>query len=587
MTGNAGRVDRERRRLVALLAGAGTGAAVFGRALCALADGAAKVTAGMVKQAEWISGVSFTDAERELMLSDLNETAEGLSALRAVALDNAVPPAIVFSAGTAPPADAGAPEPPPRRERPAVRPPSDDDLAFAGARELGRLLRARKVSSTELTKLALARLRTYGPALSCTVTVTEELALAQAKRADEELAAGKDRGPLHGIPWGAKDLIAVPGYPTTWGSPLFREQVRPETATVYRKLEEAGAVLVAKTSVGELAWGDVWFGGTTKNPWKTDQGSSGSSAGSASATAAGIVAFAIGTETLGSIVSPCTRCGATGLRPTFGRVSRHGVMALSFSMDKVGPIARSVEDCSLVFSAIAGRDPLDPVSADGPPAWPPRRGLSGLTIGFVEDLFQEERGKEAKDEEEKARAAEWRGFDLRTLDVLRQLGARLVPVKLPSRTPVGPLSLVLTAEAASAFDDLVLDGRVKTLVRQTADAWPNVLRQGRLLAAVDYLRAQRARTLLMQEMEERLAGVDLFVAPTYGGSALLLTNLTGHPCVVLPNGFRLSDGTPTSLTFTGRLFGENDLLAVADLFQRATDFHTRRPKLTESTAAKG
>ena len=344
---------------------------------------------------------------------------------------------------------------------------------------------------------------------------------------------------------------------------------------------------MAKTSVGELAWGDVWFGGTTKNPWKVDQGSSGSSAGSASATAAGLVAFGIGTETLGSIVSPCTRCGTTGLRPTFGRVSRHGVMALSFSMDKVGPIARSVEDCALVFSAIAGRDPLDPVSVDGPAAWPPRRGLSDLRIGFVEELFEEERGKDARSEEEKAREAEWRSFDLRTLDVLRRLGARLVPLKLPSRTPAGPLSIVLTAEAASAFDELVLDGRVKSMVRQTADAWPNVFRQGRLLAAVDYLRAQRARTLLMREMEERLAGVDLFVSPTYGGSVLLLTNLTGHPSVVVPNGFRLSDGTPTSVTFTGRLFGEADLLSVADLYQRATDFHVRRPKLPDAAPAKG
>ncbi len=454
-------------------------------------------------------------------------------------------------------------------------------------RDLGRLLRGKKVSSTELTKLYLARIAKYDPVLSCAVTVTSELALAQAKRADEELAAGKDRGPLHGIPWGAKDLIAVPGYLTTWGSVPFREQTRSETATVYRKLEEAGAVLVAKTSVGELAWGDVWFGGTTKNPWKTDQGSSGSSAGSASATAAGLVGFAIGTETLGSIVSPCTRCGVTGLRPTFGRVSRHGVMALAWTMDKVGPIARSAEDCALVFSAIEGRDPLDPYSADGPPSWPPRRSFADLKIGFVEELFEEERGKNAKTEEEKARAAEWRQFDRRSLDLLRQLGARLVPMKLPSKTPVGPLSLILTAEAATAFDALVLDGRVKTMVRQTADAWPNVFRQGRLIPAVDYLRAQRVRSLLMRETEECLAGVDLFVAPTFGGRSLILTNLTGHPCVVVPNGFRLSDGTPTSITFTGRLRGEADVLAAADLFQRATDFHTRRPSLPEGPAPKG
>lgn len=581
-------VDHGRRRFVGLLAGAGAGAAVFGRALSALAAGGTKVTAEMVKQAEWVSGVAFTDEERALMLEDLGEAAGGLETLRALALDNAVPPAFTFAPNPGVPKPVPeAASPAPRRERPAARPASDEELAFATVRDLGRLLRAKKVSSTELTKLYLSRLSKYDAVLSCAVTVTTELALAQAKRADEELATGKDRGPLHGIPWGAKDLIAVPGYRTTWGSVPFEKQTRPETATVYRRLEEAGAVLVAKTSVGELAWGDVWFGGTTKNPWKLDQGSSGSSAGSASATAAGLVGFALGTETLGSIVSPCTRCGVTGLRPTFGRVSRHGVMALAWTMDKVGPIARTAEDCALVFSAIEGRDALDPYSADGPPAWPPRRSLADLTIGFVEELFEEDRGKNAKTEEEKARAAEWRTFDRRSLDVLRQLGARLVPLKLPSKTPVDPLSLILTAEAATAFQGLVRDGRVKTMVRQTADAWPNVFREGMLISAVDYLAAQRARTLLMREMDEALSGVDLFVAPTFGGSSLLLTNLTGHPCVVLPNGFRMADGTPTSLTFTGKLRGENDLLAVADLFQRATDFHTRRPKLAEGEGGKG
>jgi Asp-tRNA(Asn)/Glu-tRNA(Gln) amidotransferase A subunit family amidase len=588
MTESVRNVDQGRRRLVTMLAGAGAGVAVFGRALSALAEGAPKVTAEMVKQAEWISGVAFTDDDRALMLEDLNEAADGIAKLRGVGLDNAVPPAFTFgpSPGAPKPATEAAASAP-RRERPATRPSSDDELAFSTVKELGRLLRAKKVSSTELTKLYLSRLAKYDPVLSCAVTVTTELALSQAKRADEELAAGKDRGALHGIPWGAKDLIAVPGYRTTWGSVPFKDQTRPETATVYRRLEEAGAVLVVKTAVGELAWGDVWFGGTTKNPWKPEQGSSGSSAGSASATAAGLVGFALGTETLGSIVSPCTRCGATGLRPTFGRVSRHGVMALAWTMDKVGAIARSAEDCALVFSTIEGKDPLDAYSADGPFAWPSRRRLPDLTIGFVEELFEEERGKNAKTEEEKARAAEWRQIDRRSLDVLRQLGARLVPVELPTKTPVEPLSLILTAEAATAFDALVRDGRVKTMVRQTADAWPNVFRQGRLIPAVDYLSAQRARTLLMREMEECLSGVDLFVAPTFGGSSLLLTNLTGHPCVVVPNGFRLSDGTPTSITFTGKLRGESDLLAVADMFQRATDFHSRRPKLPEGSATKG
>jgi len=571
-------MSTDRRALLRTLSLTGAGSAVFGRALTALAADAAKVTSEMVRQAEWISGVTFSDGDRELLLEQLNGTVEGYATLRAVPLDNGVPPALRFAPGS-PPGAA-----PVKREAPAplpvaARPASDDDLAFAGIRTLASLLKSRKVSSAELTRLALERLRRFDPLLKCVITRTEDLALEQARRADREIAAGKWRGPLHGIPWAAKDLIAVPGHPTTWGSPIFKEQVRPEKATVAARLEEAGAVLVAKTSVGELAWGDVWFGGMTRNPWKLDQGSSGSSAGSASAVAAGLVPFAIGTETLGSIVSPATRCGASGLRPTFGRVSRHGVMALCPSMDKVGPLARSIAECELVLAAISGRDPLDPMSADAPPPGPSPK-LKELKVGFVASLFDEDRSDQGKTDDDRARIREAQEFDRKALDVLRGLGVNLVAIKLPGRVPIGPLRLILSAEAGATFDELTRTGRAREMVRQVADAWPNVFRQAQLIPAVEYLRANRIRTLLMREMEELMATVDAYVSPTFAGDNLLLTNLTGHPQAVVPHGFRAGDGTPTSLTFTGRLFGESALVALAAAYQGATGFHLKRPPLS-------
>jgi len=415
--------------------------------------------------------------------------------------------------------------------------------------------------------------------LQCVITLTEDTALEQAARADREIAAGKIRGPLHGIPYGIKDLFAVPGYPTTWGATPYRTQVRAETATVAARLEEAGAVLVAKTAVGELAWGDVWFGGTTKNPWKTSEGSSGSSAGSASSTAAGLVGFAIGTETWGSIVSPCTRCGASGLRPTFGRVSRYGAMALAWSMDKPGPIARSVEDCAVILGAIHGADGLDRSATDRPFAWPGTRDPKALRIGYVEDLFDADYTKMAEKDEEKPGLEEWKALDKKTLDTLRGLGFRLVPVKLPSSIPVSALAAILSAEAATAFDELTRTGKDAALVRQVADAWPTVFRQGQMIPAVEYLRANRLRTLLLRAMEATFADVDVYVVPSYGGDNLLLTNLTGHPAVVVPNGFLSKEGTPTSITFQGKHWAEADVLAVAWAYQQATGFHLRRPSV--------
>jgi Asp-tRNA(Asn)/Glu-tRNA(Gln) amidotransferase A subunit family amidase len=501
--------------------------------------------------------------------------------LRAIPLDNGIPPALRFDPAPAAFEEAerlagGPPLELPRIERPS----SDEDLAFASVAELASLLRSRALSPVELARIYLDRLERFDPKLHAVITLTAERAVRQAERAEREIARGGWRGPLHGIPWGAKDLLAVPGYPTTWGAGPFRDQVRPEKATVVARLEEAGAVLLAKTAVGELAWGDVWYGGTTKNPWKLEEGSSGSSAGSAAATAAGLLAFALGTETWGSIVSPCTRCGVSGLRPTFGRVSRHGAMALAWSMDKIGPIARTVEDCALVFSAIHGADGLDAAAVDRPFHWPPRRrDPRSLRVGVVEALFEEDYGKWTDNEEDKPRFREWQANDRATLEVLRELGFELRPVRLPDRYPVGALSHILSAEAATAFDELTRSGADRKLVRQVADAWPTVFRLGHLVPAVEYLRANRIRTLLLREMGELFERVDVYVCPTYGGDNLLLTNLTGHPAVVVPNGFRASDGTPTSITFIGKLYGEEELLSVAWGYQRATNFHTRRPPI--------
>lgn len=568
-----------RRELLKVVSAAGIGSAMFGRALSALAEGKAKarVTPEMVRQAEWISGIRLSDDQRKLLAGSLDAQQSAFETLRGIPLDNAVPPALRFDPTPGVRSEPGESSlAPPGYEEPDEF-GSRDDLAFESLEELSARLRYRQITATELTELYLDRLRALDPRLSCVVTLTEDLALRQAERADREIAAGRWRGPLHGIPWGAKDLMAVPGHPTTWGAAPFRDQRRPEKATVASRLEASGAVLVAKLSVGELAWGDEWFGGITKNPWRLDQGSSGSSAGSAAAVAAGLVGFALGTETWGSIVSPCTRCGATGLRPTFGRVSRHGVMALAWSMDKVGPIARSAADCAIVFHAIHGEDPLDPAAVGRPFSWPLQRDVRTLRVGVAQSLFEADYEKWADEDDEKPGLREWQGNDGKALAVFRDLGLNLLPFRFPDDPPVAPLAAILTAEAAAAFDDLTRSGQDSRLRRQMEQAWPNVFRQGQLIPAVEYIRANRVRTILMRRMEETMRDVDVVVTPTYGGDALLLTNLTGHPCVVVPAGFRESDGTPTSLTLIGRLHGEAELLAVAQAFQEATDFHLRHP----------
>ncbi len=591
---NAG-VRASRRQVLAVLASLGVGSTAFSRALAAQAENAPRVTSAMIRQAGWIAGLEFSDDDREKMLGRLNREAEGLAKFRAVSIDNSVPPALTFHPATPTPS-VPTPNRPVRavrrqQGRPAARPASDEDLAFLSLAELSELVRARQVSSVELTRLYLDRLRRFDPVLKCVITLLEEPALAQAARADREIAAGNRRGPLHGIPWGAKDLFALPGYPTTWGAKPYENQMRAEKAAVIERLEQAGAVLIAKLTLGALAMGDVWFGGMTRNPWKPEQGSSGSSAGSASAAAAGLAGFTIGTETLGSIVSPCTRCGVTGLRPTFGRVSRHGAMALAWSMDKIGPIARSVEDCALVFDALHGADPRDPttVTIDRPFEWPASVDWSSIKVGYVETLFDDARTDGIEDLEEREREREWLAFDRRTLESLhrmsREMGFQLRPIRLPDKYPLTGVWKILGAEAAAAFDELTRSGADDQLTRQSPDAWPTVFRLGQMTSAVDYIRANRIRTMIGRDMEELMSSVDVYLAPSFGPN-LPLTNITGHPAVVVPNGFRAVDGTPTSITFTGKLFDESTLLALARAYQRRTDYHRRRPPIESDVAVR-
>lgn len=519
-----------------------------------------------IDKAAGVVGLQFTGAERDLMLEDVTEQLASYETLRQYSLDNAVPPALLFDPQAVPYEwdPNGAVMPAADYPLPEVKRPQDEtQLAFMPLTALAYLIKSRQITSVELTKLYVHRLKTIGPKLECVVTLTEETALRQAAEADEEIADGNYRGPLHGIPWGAKDLLATKGIKTTWGAMPYKDQMIDVDATVVEKLRDAGAVMVAKLTTGALAWGDVWYGGMTRNPWNLEQGSSGSSAGPASATAAGLVGFAIGTETWGSIVSPSTRCGTTGLRPTFGRVSRYGAMALSWSMDKIGPICRSVDDCALVFSAIAGADGKDltvrdiPVSVDLP------ADISGLRIAYLKKEFEKDYDNKENDQQ--------------VLAVLRSLGVELIPLELPD-FPVGALSYILNAEAAAAFDRLTRDGQDDLLKRQIRHAWPNVFRWARLIPAVEYIQANRHRTLLMKEMAETLKDIDVYVAPTFGGDNLLLTNLTGHPAVVAPNGFN-KDGSPTSITFTGNLYKDREALAVARAYQMATTHHQKHPQL--------
>jgi Asp-tRNA(Asn)/Glu-tRNA(Gln) amidotransferase A subunit family amidase len=523
------------------------------------------ISSEAARSAEGLFGLHFSDSKIDLLLPGLKDQLTDYEVMRRIPLSNGIPPAMEFN-----PLPVGFKFETVRRKirtspTPKIKLPANlDELAFCSISELAVLIKSRQITSEKLTQFYLARLKSIGPRLECVITLTEELALAQARRADREIAAGRYRGPLHGIPYGAKDLLAVKGIPTTWGAAPYTNQVFDFDATVVQRLERAGAVLVAKTTMGELAAGETWFGGMTRNPWDLKQGSSGSSAGSAAGTAAGLFAFAIGSETYGSILSPCEACGVTGLRPTYGRVSRAGAMTLSWSMDKIGPIARTVEDCALVFNAIYGPDELDATVYDAPFNYDARGDLKKLRVGCLQKDFESETG-ERKDHEAAALAK------------LRDLGVTLIPVELP-KFPVNNIRFVLSTEGAAAFDELTLSGQDDWLKNQGADGWPNAFRKRRFVPAVEYLRAQRIRYLLIQETAKVFSRFDVIVAPSDAGDSVLLSNLTGHPSVVVPNGFTKA-GTPTSICFIGKLFGEADLLALAKKYQDATDHHRKHPSL--------
>lgn len=526
-----------------------------------------RVNKEMMRGAEQLFGLELTDAHKQMALQNVNTNLERYETLRQIQVPLDTEPATLFH-----PALPGKKFNITQRKFTLSKPQlpkftAIEDLAFATVAQLAELIRMRKVSSVDLTKMYLGRLKRFGPKLNCVVTLTEELGLAQAAAADTEIKRGKYRGPLHGIPWGAKDLFATKGIPTTWGAEPYRNQVIDYDATVVERLREAGAVLVAKLSMGALAQGGRWFAGMTRNPWQVAEdriGSSGSSAGPGAATAAGLVGFSIGTETLGSIVSPSARNGVVGLRPTYGRVSRYGAMGLSWTMDKIGPMCRGVEDCAAALKAIYGPDSRDLTVGAVPFNWEPNRSLSAMKIGYLKTEFDQQQDPERKKIYEDALAA------------LRSAGANLQPLELP-KFSTAALRIILVAEAATAFDDITRNGDVNKLSGQEPNDWPKWFRSSRFIPAVEYIRAQRARTLLMREMDKLMLEWDVFVSPAPGSSSLLVTNLTGHPAVCVPCGFL--KGLPQAIMFTGRLYEEGVPLRVALAYERATNWHTMHPKL--------
>jgi Asp-tRNA(Asn)/Glu-tRNA(Gln) amidotransferase A subunit family amidase len=529
-----------------------------------------------IRGATRLAGLNFTAEQIGEMRSGVEQIRSKYKALREVALPADLEPPSVFVPGTPP---AVEDDPVPFRLAPleVARPDSEEDLAFLGVPALARLIERKEISPVELTRLYLDRLSTLGPRLNCLVTLTEDLALKQASAAETEILRGQYRGPLHGIPWGAKDLLAARGYPTTWGATPYRDQVIDRDAAVVEKLRDAGAVLVAKLSLGALANGAHWFGGMTRNPWALEKESSGSSAGPGAATAAGLVGFSIGSETLGSIVSPSTVCGVTGLRPTYGRVSRYGAMALSWSMDKLGPMCRGVEGCAAVFDAIRGADGRDRSVVDALFAWCPDANPATLRVGYIESEF-----KEISDQAEAALHTD-------ALEVLHRLGMKPAPVSLPDY-PLWAITMVLGVEAAASFDDATRSGALDVMVGADKSDWPGALRGSRAVTAVEYLRAQRVRSALMRDMDRLMRDWDILVTPPWGNASLALTNLTGHPSVTVPCGF--VDGTPRSVTFTGRLYEEATVLRAARAYEQATEWRRQRPDLSkldclESTQTSG
>ncbi len=526
---------------------------------------AGEITPPVIDAAADLIGLSFSPAEKDSMITALGNQRNNFETLRKTKLENSVAPSLIFNPlpqGFYPSQDQktfdwGLPAK-------VDLPEKESDIAYLPVSHLSVLIKNKQISSERLTKIYLNRIKTYSDTLQCLVSLLEESAIAKAKQMDQEIAAGNYRGPLHGIPYGIKDLLAVPDTKTTWGAMPYKDQVINETATVVQKLDEAGGVLVGKFTLGALAMGDVWFGGVTKNPWNLKQGSSGSSAGSASAVSAGLVPFAIGTETLGSIVSPSTRNGVTGLRPTYGRVSKHGAMALSWSMDKIGPISRSTLDNAIVLSIINGMDEKDASTIPAAFNYSAKNDIKKLKVGYFKPFFEGNRPNIQNDQA--------------VLDVLKNQGIELHPLELKTTINAGPIVNMLLVEGAAAFDELTRLDLDDQLVAQNRNAWPNIFRAARFIPAVEYVQMSRQRSLLIEEMHALMKEFDVIVTPSFAGQQLQITNLTGHPALCLPNGFT-ENGSPTSITLLANLFDEEKLIMLGRLIQENTDWQTKRPPL--------
>jgi Asp-tRNA(Asn)/Glu-tRNA(Gln) amidotransferase A subunit family amidase len=595
-------IDNEpRRRFLAYFSAAGFGSSLLPGVLWAEVQAqqpdatAPRVTDEMLKSALAVAGLTFSDEDRKSVIQGVNRSLTGFEEVRKLEIPNDVSPPFYFSS-IVPGMKVNRTREPLRFSAPVVKRPSNlEDVAFWPVVQLAQLIKTKQVTSTELTQMYLARLHKYNGKLNCVVTFLDEVALAQAKQADSEIAAGKYKGPLHGIPWGAKDIIAVKGYKTTWGSGAYKDQMIDHDASVIEMLRDAGAVLLAKLTSGELAQGDRWFGGTTKNPWNIEEGSSGSSAGPGSATAAGCVAFAIGTETSGSILSPSGRCGVTGLRPTFGRISRYGVMALSWTQDRLGPMCRYAEDCALVMSVIAKPDGRDLSVSELPFNYNAHLDIRKLRIGILEDGFDEVRDGAVKAMNQKA------------IEAVQALGVKLVPVKMPNWTVDGSAYGV---ESAVFFDEMIRTNRDKQM---TNPGRATGFRSARLIPAVEYLQSQRARTMMMMKLAEATADVDVYLVPANGGGGgggrgaaagggatatpaaappdagqrrssviqrhFAMANTACYPAINVVHGF-MESGSPGSFTFYARPFGEAELLVVAKAYQDATGFHLKHPSLS-------
>jgi Asp-tRNA(Asn)/Glu-tRNA(Gln) amidotransferase A subunit family amidase len=509
--------------------------------------------------------LNFTDAEIDSMYFGVRNNVRAINTMHKYHLDNSVPMTLAFNP-VLPGMKFNKIQNPVKWNFSVVSlPKNKNDLAFYSILQLASLIKNKKITSVDLTKFFINRLKKYGDSLQCIISITEDIAMQQATQADKEIAAGKYRGPLHGIPYGLKDLFSVKGTKTTWGAAPYKDQVIDEDAYVYTKLKEAGAVLIAKFTLGALAQGDYWYGGRTKNPWNIKFGSSGSSAGSTAATVAGLVPFAIGTETLGSIISPATTCGATGLRPTFGSISRSGAMTLSWSMDKAGPLCRSVEDAAVVFNYLHGTDGKDASAVNMPFNYTGKTDLSKLKIAYARNYF----GRR-----------DTMGNELQVLDAFRKAGAQLIPVDFPDSGiyNFNMTGLILTVEAAAAFDEFTRTDLDDKMTRQGRGDWPNSFRTSRFVPAVDYINANRHRYLLMQKMNEFMSQYDVVICPSFAGSQLRITNLTGHPAVSLPTGFN-KDHLPTSITLLGKLYDEATLLAVAKAYQQVTQWDKMHPEM--------